>query len=405
MEYNERIDDVIKQLDQNVIKVKSALFNLGFRVFFFCAACFSVISVGIWWAVYFNHIALPLGSITPFQWHAHEMIYGYSLAVIAGFLLTATKNWTGKQTLYGLPLLVLASLWVLARVAFSIGAIMFAAAFDLLFLVYLLIGVTVPIIQVKQWRQMAVLGKLVFLLAGNLLFYFGVLGLVDNGIYLGIYGGLYLIVGLIMTIGRRVVPLFIKSGIGMETMPYNNKYLDACSLFAFLLFFVLELAQIYPVVTSYLALLLFVVNAARLIGWYDHRIWHKPLVWVLYLSMWFISLGFLLFFLSNYINVSVFIVIHVWAYAGIGMITLGMMSRVALGHSGRSIHQPPKLVGAAFIVFVLGAVVRVVLPLILPAYYSIWVGGSQALWIVAFLIFLYVYTPMLFSQRIDGKEG
>ncbi|MDP2247799.1 MAG: NnrS family protein, partial [Nitrosomonadales bacterium] len=140
-----------------------ALFNLGFRPFFLGASIFALISMTIWMAIYSHPLPIKFESITAMQWHAHEMIYGYGLAVIAGFLLTAVKNWTGIQTLHGKPLLGLFSIWAIARLLLLGGSpyIMFAALADLLFGLLLMFAVVHPIIKTRQWKQMAVLSKLI----------------------------------------------------------------------------------------------------------------------------------------------------------------------------------------------------------------------------------------------------
>lgn len=176
-----------------------ALFNIGFRIFFMAAGIFSIVSMFIWSAIFHFQLPLSIQTISSFQWHSHEMIYGYSIAVIAGFLLTAVKNWTGVQTLYGKPLILLFSLWAAARLlfVFATSHLFIAAIFDVLFLVLLVFAVSYPIIKVKQWKQIGILSKLILLMICNILFYLGALNVLDNGVYWGIYGGLYLVIALI----------------------------------------------------------------------------------------------------------------------------------------------------------------------------------------------------------------
>jgi len=235
------------------------------------------------------------------------------------------------------------------------------------------------------------------------LFLLGTAGVVQEGGVLGIYGGLYLVIGLILMMGRRVVPMFIKSGVDESVEPANSRFLDIASLVLFLVFFVAVLLRITAPIAAWTALLLAVVNAIRLLGWHTPGIWRKPLVWVIYLGLWFITLGFLLFFLAHYLGLSPFLAIHAFAYGGIGLMTLGMMSRVALGHTGRSIHQPPLAIQLAFAALALGALVRVVLPLFANSHYGLWIAVAQGLWLVAFLIFVLVYTPMLIAPRADER--
>ena len=392
---------------QNISVNKLALFNLGFRPFFLGAAIFSVITITLWSAIYDFQLSVPINNISIFQWHAHEMIYGYSMAVIAGFLLTAVRNWTGVQTLHGAPLLILFSLWVIARILFLFGTqyLFVAAFFDITFALYLGFAVAYPIIQVKQWRQLAILSKIILLTIGNICFYMGFFGYLDNGVYLGIYGGLYLIIGLIMTIGRRVIPFFIERGVDYDVQLFNSRWIDISNIILILVFFISELFLNNHILTATMAFGLFITNTVRLYGWHTPGIWKAPLLWSLYISLVFIDIGFLLFAMTPFMAISKFIAIHALAFGGIGIVTLSMMSRVSLGHTGRNIKVPSNLIKYALITLSGGAIVRVGFPLINTDYYLIWMVISQFLWITSFLLFTIVYTPILTQARVDGQPG
>lgn len=385
----------------------TALLNLGFRPFFLGAAIFAALSVVAWTLVYTLAVPLSTAPLTPFQWHAHEMIYGYSLAVIAGFLLTAVRNWTGRDTLNGTPLLGLFSLWAAARLAMLFGTtlIELAALLDILFILALIAAVAEPIVRARMWKQMAILSKLVLLGAGSVVFYLGSLGYLAPGAHWGIYGGLYLVIGLILTMGRRVIPFFIERGVGYPVELFNSKWLDISNLVLFLALFVVELFIADKTLVPWLAGALFALNAVRLAGWHTPGIWKKPLLWSLYLAYAFIVAGFLLLMLSGFTGVSRFVAIHGFAYGGIGLITLSMMVRVSLGHTGRDIHSPPRAARYALLALSLGAVLRVLMPVALPGYYLTWVAASQLLWIVAFAALAAVLLPMLTAPRPDGRFG
>ena len=378
------------------------LLDLGFRVFFLLAGIYAVIIVGLWAGVYFGHLQLDLGGLTPFQWHAHEMVFGYAVAVIAGFLLTATANWTGLRTLNGWPLGGLAATWLTARVLFLGGELLASGIVDFLFLGLLFIAVATPVLRVRQGRQAGILGKLVLLPPAVLAFSLGALGMLQQGVQLGNFAGLYIIIGLILMMGRRVVPLFIASGVPETVDPGNPRWLDIASLVLYLLFFVAVLVPGQDTLAAATAAALFLVNAWRLLAWHTPGIWRRPLVWVLYLGMWFVTAGFALHVLGWAGKISYLSAVHAFAYGGIGLMTLGMMSRVSLGHTGRSIHDPPLAIQVAFGILLGGALVRVFLPLGLPAsMYMHCIGASQLLWMLAFAIFVAFYTPMLLAPRVD----
>jgi len=384
-----------------------ALLNLGFRIFFLGATVYSVVAILVWMGVYAFNLSLPISGLSLFQWHAHEMIFGYSMAVIAGFLLTAVKNWTGIQTVHGLPLLAIFCLWLIARVLFLFGStfINIAGVFDLLFIVSIMFAVAVPIIQSKNWRQLGILSKLLLLAAANTCFYLGYAGILEQGLYWGIYGGLYLVIALILTLGSRVIPFFIERGVGYEVKLYNPKWIMLSGLLIFLVFVISELFLHSNAITGVTSAALFIIYSFRLIGWYTPGIWTKPLLWSLYLAMLFINIGFLLFSLSVYAGVSKFIAIHALAYGGIGVITLGMMARVAVGHTGRNINEPPLTLKYIFAMILIGTSIRVFFPLFLSEYYLYWIISSQVLWILAFALFVISYAPILIKARIDGQFG
>lgn len=384
-------------------KAASAFLEAGFRPFFLGAGIFAVATISLWAAIYLFEFSIPVSRITLFQWHAHEMIFGYAIAVISGFLLTAVKNWTGIQTLTGGGLLLLFLLWLAARIGFVVFGHYpwLAALVEVAFSVTLLVAVCRPIFLVRQWKQLAIVSKLMLILLCNGLFYAGVFGWIEQGVFWGLYGGLYLVLGLILTMGRRVIPYFIEQGVDYSVSLFNSKWLDISSLLFFLGFFVSELFLLNSALSARLAMLLFIVNAIRLIGWHTRGIWQRSLLWSIYLSFWFITCGFLLFAIADWAGISKYIAIHAFAYGGIGLITIGMMSRVALGHTGRKVSEPPASAGIAFGLMLVGALLRVVAPLANMGNYDTWIGLSQLLWIAAFILFVITYLPILIQPRVE----
>lgn len=395
-------------IDDRATPPSFALFELGFRTFFAAAGLFAVVAVGIWMAVYgFGSPTVATG-ISSVQWHGHEMVFGYALAVIAGFLLTAVVNWTGVMTAKRRPLALLLALWLIARVALllpSSAAVAVAAIADASFVVGLLIAVGIPVWRARQWKQLGILCILVLLLAANLMFYAGVFGYLAQGVRWGLYGGLYLVVALIFVMGRRVIPFFIERGVDEAFAPRNRAWIDIGSLLLFLVWYLLEVFTPAREPVAWLSLLLFAMHALRLWDWHTPGIWRKPLLWSLYLGYGFLLLGLLLKAASVWLGVAPSLALHAFAYGGIGMVTIGMMARVALGHSGRNVFDPPRVLIPVFALVFVGALVRVVLPIVVPALYTLWVAVSQVLWISAFTAFSAIYLPILVKPRIDGRPG
>jgi len=384
------------------------LFRLAFRPFFLGAGVFAVVSVFIWMLVYVHGVNFNFSGISPTTWHAHEMIFGYAMAVIAGFLLTAIKNWTGQQTLRGPGLVVLFSLWLLARVMPLTGMNVPLAALaiiDLLFMLLLVFAAVMPVLKVKQYNQLGVVSKLMLLLLSNVLFYMGVLGFVDHGVQWGLYSGLYMVMALMFVMARRVIPFFIEKGTDNSVTVQNWRWVDLTSLVLLLVLWIIDVFTTCLTATSIIAAALFVVHGIRLYGWYSNGLWSKPLLWVLYLAYGSLTAGFLLKASEQWFAVSPYLSVHAFAYGGVGIMTIGMMSRVILGHTGRNVFEPPAVLALCFALMAGGAVVRVVFPLINNELYVYWIVVSQLLWIASFLLFLIVYTPMLLKTRIDGRDG
>lgn len=383
------------------------LLSLGFRPFFLFAGLFAVISMALWSLVYRGWLALPLETITAMQWHAHEMIYGYSLAVIAGFLLTAVKNWTQLQTPFGSRLGFMAVTWVAARVAFAFGETLLitGALLNLLFIAGLFYAVASRVIKVQQWRQAPILVVLALFIMGELLFLIGLVrsdfGLLHQAVYLGFY----LVLLLILIMGRRVIPFFIERGVGYPVTLRQSLVLDILTVAAVALYGLNALIIHQPMLFTFSAGLAFATNSIRLFNWHTSGIWQKPLLWSLYLAFAAITLGFLLAALVPVFQLNGYLAIHAWAVGGVGLITLSMMARVSLGHTGREIYRHPTGVTWALVLMALALVARVLLPLVLPSLNLLWVGLSQLLWIAAFVLFVVLYAPLLCRPRVDGQPG
>jgi uncharacterized protein involved in response to NO len=392
---------------KTLVTPEAAFLNLGFRPFFLGAAIFAVISMAFWMAIYSFQMPLPIAGVSLFQWHAHAMIYGFAMAVIAGFLLTAVRNWTGVQTSYGLQLLGLFILWALPRIIglFGTNLIMVAAICDLLFMLGLIGAVVYPIAKARQWRQSGIVMVLVLLLLANGCFYLGARGVFDEGVRLGIYGGLFLIVGLILLIGRRVIPFFIEAGVGYPVKLVNFAWLDQLIIGLYLVFLIAEVGLQQRGLIALTALGLAIANSVRMVWWHTQGIWRKPLLWSLFVAFGFINLGFLLSAFSAIFNLPNMIAIHAFSIGGIGIVTLSMMARVTLGHTGRSVHNPSRSVTLLLAIIIAAAIIRVILPLIAAHYYAVWVLIAQLLWIAAFFIFVIVHWSMLTQPRVDGQSG
>jgi len=401
---------LMKQPNKNSVKSikKFALFELGFRPFFLFASLFSVIATLVWMANYSFAWPLPVAMLTPIAWHGHEMIFGYVMGISAGFLLTAVRNWTGVPTIKGWPLLLLCFIWLLARVLPLLdSAILFvwAACFDLLFLLGLILAVLHPIVKVKQWRQLAIVTKLLLIFAANIFFYLGAFHVIDQGISWGLYSAVYFVMALIFTLARRVMPFFIERGVGYDVQVKNWPLVDSASLALLASLWIFDVFTDLDLLVALLAVGLTITHTIRLWGWHTKGIWQKPLLWALYLGYSMFVLGFALKAINYFSLFSDTLPLHAYTYGGIGMLTLGMVARISLGHTGRKVMQPPKIISWVFASLLVGAYVRVLAPIILPELYLQWITISQVLWVTAFSLFIYAYAHILIRPRVDGQPG
>jgi uncharacterized protein involved in response to NO len=362
----------------------------------------------IWYAAYIHGWSFPFAGLASATWHGHEMIYGYGLAVVAGFLLTAVRNWTAMPTLNGMPLLLLFLFWLFARLFMLAGGAEFlfaAASFDLMFLAALSAAIAMPIIRTRQWHNIAIVGKIVLLLVSNLVFFLGVAGKLEQGIYWGLYSGLYIIIALIFSLSRRVLPFFIEKGVGYPVELRNSKWVDIASLVLFVAFWIAELVRPNSAGVAVFAAGLFFLHLWRWLGWHTVGIWKKPLLWILYLAYAAIIAGFALKAAAYFPGISPSLGLHAFAVGGIGLMTLGMMTRVALGHTGRNVFEPPPLLFWVFIILFAALITRVALPMLFEQHYRVWIVLSQWLWLSAFLIYFIHYFPILSRPRVDGQDG
>lgn len=383
------------------------ILQTGFRVFFLGAAVYAVVSM-LYWKIFYVmgkniFVAMPLT-----VWHGHEMIFGFTMAVVAGFLLTAVMNWTGRPTLSGVPLLILFLLWVTGRVlAFMPGSfpIWPLAASNLAFITFLAAGVIKPIAAAKQWKQSAVFSKLLLIFIAGAVFY----AALANGDLAAERKALrfcvYMLISLIFTIGRRIMPFFTERGVGYPVTLRNSRFLDITSLIALVLFSILDIFWPQPAVIISLCAVLVGAHCRRLAGWYTPGVRRKPLLWVLFTGYAFLILGFGLKIFSVAGNRPDDLALHAWTAGGIGIFTLGMMARVSWGHTGRDISNPPRSVAVMFAAVILSAIFRVFPPIFYEPYYIIWIAVSQGFWIIAFGLFAGVYGKVLVCARPDGKPG
>lgn len=381
------------------------LFALGFRPFFGLAGSSAIILMLLWNLIYRGSWGSE-NYFPPSYWHAHEMLLGYSSAVIAGFLLTAVGNWTGKPALTGDKLVGLCLLWLYGRILpFYAGLLpnILIAFVDIAFLPLLAYIITRPIIAAKQYHNLIFTGLLLLLIIGNSLVHSEMLGIKENAAWLGLQLVVAAIIILILVIAGRVFPFFTERGLP-GTLAIRSPQLDNGAIVSATLVFGLQLFGITGSLLAVASVFACAVNYARVAGWYTQKIWYVPLLWVLYVGYGWITLGFALTALSAFSLIQSSLALHAFTLGGIGVLTLGMMARVALGHTGRRL-LASNTIAIGFVIINAAAFVRIILPIVMPNWYGIVIYISIMAWVAAFLFFLFEYGPILTSPRVDGKEG
>lgn len=379
-----------------------ALLTIGFRPFFLLAALSAALLVPSWLLLFLHGASWP-SPLPPLAWHAHEMLFGYTSAVIAGFLLTAVQTWTGQVVARGGALLALAGLWLAGRVACAVGGALppaMSAAIDLAFLPALALSVALPIARTRNKRNAAMPVMLLVLAAANALLWWGALGGDALWFVRGQRLALDAIALLILVIGGRILPGFTANAVpGVTARPRSA--LDSAGIAAMAVLLVLDFAAPHSKLAAYAAAIAGVLNAARLWGWGGSRALTRPILVVLHAGFGCTALALVLRAFAVLTGAMVeSAATHALTVGGVGLMTLGMMARVALGHTGRPRLLPPSIVIALYAV-ALSASVRVLGPVLATQHYVhvLWLSGG--LWTFAFVLYLVHYTPILLAPRAD----
>jgi uncharacterized protein involved in response to NO len=379
----------------------------GFRPFFGLAAAYAVVIVPLWLAI-IGGVASPSAYLDPLSWHAHEMIFGFTVAVIAGFLLTAVGNWTQRETLVGAPLLGLAGVWVAGRMAMLFASRLpsgVAAVADLAFLPLLILTLARPLVATKNRRNFVMLGVLAALFVANLAVHLEALRVLPVGsARRGCSVAVDVVVLVILLIAGRVFPMFTRNASGVTAIR-SNHFLDIATVGGMAVLVVVDALTTDPRIPSALAGVVGLLAAARTVHWGAQHSLREPLLWILHAGYAWLVIGLVMRAVA--VGVPAMpgsLATHALTVGAIGSLTLGMMARVSLGHTGRVLVAAPPM-RWAFIAITLAAFSRVVVPIVAPSQYLISLFVAGALWSLAFMTFLAVYAPILWTPRRDGKPG
>ena len=371
-----------------------ALWELGFRPFFLGAAAWAVLGVGVWATLYATGRPFPAGFDLLF-WHRHEMLFGFTAAVICGFLLSAPGNWTGLPMPRGRPLAALFLLWIAGRITMAWPAcppgLNLAVNAPLLPLMAAM--VVLPILRKRQWRNLALLILPCALAATGVAMHLGRMGVLPSAVVWAGDAAMLLILALISVMGGRVMPFFTSRGLGRPP-PKPTPVADVLAPATLLLAGGLGFVGASPAIVAGAWVAAGVAAAVRLARWFQPGVWSNPLLWSLHTAFIFLTAGCFLQGAAAAGWVALPLARHAFTVGCIGMVCIGMMSRVARGHTGRPLRvDAPTLLSLRLVA--VSALVRVLVPLAFPAGYVQAVAVSGALWSIAFALWFAAHARML----------
>ena len=383
------------------------ILSAGFRPFFLGAAIWAAVAIPLWLGAYAAGLVVPT-RLAPPVWHAHEMVFGYAAAAVAGFLLTAIPNWTGRMPLQGGPLAILVLLWAIGRagvlLSTAIGAPAAAIA-DLSFPAVFLAVVAREILAGKNWRNLPMLGALSLLLIGNVLVHLEALGIADTAA-LGNRLGIATLLMLISLVGGRIIPSFTHNWLAKArpevSPPVSTRRLDLAVLIVTgLALLVWAPAPDVPA-TPWAVLVAGIAVAVRLSRWRGRQTVREPLLLILHVGYSWLALGPLLLGLSGLTGIlPATAALHALTVGAVGTMTLAVMTRASLGHTGRPLTAGP-VTTAIYALITLAAVLRVLSPLAGDRIeLALWLAGAA--WSSAFGLFAVFYGRILTRPRVRNE--
>lgn len=380
---------------------KFALWALGFRPFYLLASVFAALSIPLWVAQYAGWLAAPYarGAVL----HGHEMLFGYTLAVIAGFLFTAGRTWTGQPTPTGAALAGFVALWIAGRVLVFTPWATLAALANAAFPLAVAVAFAIPLAKSRNRRNYFFVALLAAFALAAVAVHLSYLGMLTWPERLSLRAALDLVLFIVAVMGGRVIPMFTNNGIP-GTQATRRPVLEKLALGSLLVLFAVDLLQAPAPVVALVSLVAALAHAARLGLWQPWRTLQTPLVWVLHAAYAWIVVYLALRALAAIGAVAEPLALHALTIGVIGGMTIGMMTRTARGHTGRPL-VADRFEIACYLLVQASALIRVFGAMILPNAYLPTVVVSGFCWSIAFAVYAFRYWPILSRARIDGKPG
>lgn len=386
-----------------------SIFSYGFRPFFLAAGSYAVIAL-LPWVFYLGgwfetDISLQL-------WHAHEMIFGFIAAGATGFLLTAIPNWVGAPAMIGLRLKCLFAVWLAGRVAFWLFLFFDHPIFGYLLFVDVLLPImhgfhiTRVLVGRGNRRNYVFIAIMAMFVIANLLYILDFNGITNGTAQIASILIINVVMIMVTVIGGRVTPNFTRSYLrqqGVEVIIRSFPVVEKLVVGLLVLNVALDLIMPHHAVSYSVALLAGAAHLVRFSQWQSFRTLHNPALWVLHLGYAWLVIALLLKGAEGWLSLPYHLYLHAFTVGAVGSYMLGIMSRAALGHTGRAL-SVSKPITTAYLMILLAAIIRVSTPFA-PEYFTQGMVSAGSLWMAAFALYVWVYAPILTSPRVDGKPG
>lgn len=393
------------QIENSVPSSWPAVLGYGFRPFFLLAGIHAAIAIPIWLVLLPGSASITT-PISPLAWHAHEMLFGFIIAAVAGFLLTAVPSWTGSRGYAGAPLLGLTLLWIAGRLAVTIPlglSAMMVALIDLAFIPALALTILPALLRSGNRRNSVFIVLLAALFAANFRFHFTGATTIEPLLF-----GINVMLLMVAMVGGRILPAFTSSGLkqrGIDIRIRSYPPIDVATLIAILALVIVDVFLPTTVFAAVAATVAAVLLALRLARWQGHRTLRFPIIWVLHAAYAWLPVALALKAASLFgVPIAQAGWIHALTAGAFSTMILAVMSRASLGHTGREL-VAPRLIEIAYYLVGVAALMRVFGPLVFAEIWRFWVIASGLLWSLAFVLFLVVYAPILCTPRVDGRAG
>ena len=373
---------------------------MAFRPFYALAALFGALSVLLWGFGYQGTAEMP-----SFYWHAHEMIWGYAGAVVVGFLLTAVATWTGQPPTRGAVLFGLVACWLLARAAvYFPGGAAASGVLGTLFFWYAAVCMAVPVIRSRNSRNYIAVAALVLFGLTHAVFHIYLRPFQAAALLNGMLAGLIMVAGFIGLVGMRIMPFFTAKRLGIAQVP-SPVWVALSALVLPMVTALLMLFQTALPLAAVCAAAAGVINVVQIFRWWHRRVLREPMLWILFAGYLFTALGLITVGVAQWQPVYLSLGAHLIGVGGIGLLTVGMMARTALGHTGHPIYPAPPPMTLAFWLMIGATLVRVLAAFTGGTAYTHSIRLSAALFAVSLLLYAWRYIPWLTAPRADGKPG